>query len=124
MVVASFLTKDLLLPWQWGARWFLAHLRDGDVANNSLGWQWVAGTGMDAAPYYRVFNPVLQGQKFDPYGDYVRRYIPELAHLAGAAVHTPWEQTDGYVNGYPQRMVDHAAARNEALAAYAVIKNG
>lgn len=123
MVVASFLTKDLLLPWQWGARWFLSHLRDGDVANNSLGWQWVAGTGMDAAPYYRVFNPVLQGQKFDPTGDYVRRYVPELAHLPGASVHTPWEIADGYAHGYPQRMIDHAQARQDALAAYTMIKN-
>jgi deoxyribodipyrimidine photo-lyase len=123
MVVASFLTKDLLLPWQWGARWFLTHLRDGDVANNSLGWQWVAGTGMDAAPYYRVFNPVLQGQKFDPTGDYVREYVPELTHLPGAAVHTPWESPDGYAHGYPLRVVDHAQARQDALAAYTTIKN-
>ena len=123
MVVASFLTKDLLLPWQWGARWFLTHLRDGDVANNSLGWQWVAGTGTDAAPYYRVFNPVLQGQKFDPEGDYVRRFVPELAHLPGAAVHTPWDQPDGYQGGYPHRIVDHAEARKAALAAYAEVKS-
>lgn len=122
MVTASFLTKDLLLPWQWGARWFLSHLRDGDVANNSLGWQWVAGTGTDAAPYYRVFNPVLQGQKFDPEGDYVRRYIPELRHLPGRSVHTPWDQPDGYDEGYPRRLVDHAQARIDALAAYDAVK--
>ncbi len=122
MVTASFLTKDLLLPWQWGARWFLSRLRDGDVANNSLGWQWVAGTGTDAAPYYRVFNPVLQGQKFDPAGDYVRRYVPELRHLAGGSVHTPWDQADGYRNGYPRRLVDHAEARLDALAAYDAVK--
>lgn len=123
MVVASFLTKDLLLPWQWGAQWFMTHLRDADVANNSLGWQWVAGTGTDAAPYYRVFNPVLQGQKFDPDGTYVRRFVPELAHLAGAAVHTPWDHPDGYRDGYPHRMVDHAEARRAALAAYAEVKS-
>ena len=122
MVVASFLTKDLLIPWQRGARFFLDHLRDGDVANNSLGWQWTAGTGMDPAPYYRVFNPVLQGLKFDPNGDYVREFIPELRHLPGAAVHEPWDQPDGYAGGYPDRIVDHAAARKSALAAYELVK--
>ena len=122
MIVASFLTKDLLLPWQWGARWFLDHLVDGDVASNSLGWQWCAGTGMDPSPYYRIFNPVLQGERFDPDGDYVRRWVPELAHLSGRAAHTPWDQPDGYAHGYPQRMVDHARARDEALDAYRAVK--
>ncbi|MFN8126518.1 MAG: deoxyribodipyrimidine photo-lyase [Candidatus Nanopelagicales bacterium] len=122
MVVASFLTKDLLIPWQRGARWFLAHLRDGDIANNSLGWQWTAGTGMDPAPFHRVFNPVLQGLRFDPDGDYVREFVPELRHLAGPAVHEPWDHADGYAHGYPARMVDHREARVAALAAFADIR--
>ena len=124
MVVASFLTKDLMIAWQRGARWFLDHLRDGDIANNSMGWQWTAGTGMDPSPYYRVFNPVLQGLKFDPDGDYVRRYVPELRHLHGSAVHEPWNHPDGYAHGYPRRIVDHAEARAAALAAYEVVKSG
>ncbi len=123
MVVASFLTKDLLLPWQWGAEWFLRHLVDGDVANNSLGWQWCAGTGMDPSPYYRIFNPVLQGERFDPDGDYVRRWVPELAHLPGRRAQTPWDQPDGYAHGYPRRIVDHAGARDAALAAYQQVKS-
>ena len=118
MVVASFLVKDLHLWWVHGARWFMAHLRDGDVASNSHSWQWVAGTGTDAAPYFRVFNPVAQGRRFDPDGTYVRRYVPELAHLAGAAAHEPWAAGDGYAGGYPQRLVDHAAERAEALRRY------
>ena len=122
MIVASFLTKDLLLPWQWGARWFLDHLVDGDVASNSLGWQWCAGTGMDPSPYYRIFNPVLQGERFDPDGAYVRRWVPELAHLPGRAAHTPWDQPTGYDHGYPRRMVDHARARDDALDAYRAVK--
>lgn len=122
MIVASFLTKDLLLPWQWGARWFLDNLTDADVASNSLGWQWCAGTGMDPSPYYRIFNPVLQGERFDPDGNYVRRWVPELAHLAGRAAHTPWDQPDGYAGGYPLRMVDHAQARDAALGAYRAAK--
>jgi deoxyribodipyrimidine photo-lyase len=116
MIVASFLVKDLHLPWQHGARFFMQKLRDGDLASNQHGWQWVAGTGTDAAPYFRVFNPVTQGQKFDPDGEYVRRYVPELAHLPGALAHTPWEAEDGYAHGYPPRVVDHAAERLEALA--------
>ncbi|MGQ0467457.1 MAG: cryptochrome/photolyase family protein [Sporichthyaceae bacterium] len=115
MIVASFLIKDLHVEWQHGARHFMHHLRDGDLASNSLNWQWVAGCGTDAAPYFRVFNPVSQGQKFDPDGAYVRRWIPELAHLSGAAAHTPWDAPSGYSKGYPQRIVDHAAERIEAL---------
>jgi deoxyribodipyrimidine photo-lyase len=90
MVVASFLTKDLHVPWWHGARHFMQHLVDGDLASNSHGWQWVAGTGTDAAPYHRVFNPVLQGKQHDPDGSYVRRWVPELAEVAGAAIHEPW----------------------------------
>ena len=116
MVVASFLVKDLHVQWQHGARYFMRHLRDGDLASNSHGWQWVAGSGTDASPYHRVFNPVTQGEKFDPDGAYVRRYVPELAHLAGKRAHRPWDAEDGYDGGYPQRVVDHAEERLEALA--------
>ena len=104
MIVASFLVKDLHLPWQWGARWFLDQLVDGDMASNQHGWQWAAGTGTDAAPYFRVFNPTTQGEKFDPDGEYVRRWIPEL--------------DDG---DYPDPIVDHRAERAEALRRYAAI---
>ncbi len=115
MVVASFLVKDLHVEWQHGARHFLRHLCDGDLASNNHGWQWVAGSGTDAAPYFRIFNPVNQGRKFDPSGDYVRQYVPELAHLDGAAVHEPWDAQDGYAHGYPERIVDHKAERVESL---------
>ncbi|GAB3051845.1 deoxyribodipyrimidine photo-lyase [Intrasporangium mesophilum] len=118
MVTASFLTKDLHVWWPVGARHFLDRLVDGDLASNNHGWQWVAGTGTDAAPYFRVFNPVTQGRTFDPDGDYVRRWVPELAHLPGPAVHEPWRHPDGYANGYPERVVDHDAERREALARY------
>lgn len=123
MIVASFLVKDLHVEWQHGARFFMRWLRDGDLASNQHGWQWVAGSGTDAAPYFRVFNPVTQGTKFDPAGDYVRRYVPELRHLDGAAAHEPWKQPDGYAHGYPEPIVDHKAEREEALARYAEIKN-
>ncbi len=122
MVVASFLVKDLHLPWQLGAQHFMRWLADGDLASNSHGWQWTAGCGTDASPFYRVFNPVLQGLKFDPDGDYVRRYVPELRHLPGKAVHEPWKAIDGYVNGYPEPVVDHAVERDVALADFAAIK--
>lgn len=118
MVTASFLVKDLHMWWGHGARVFMELLRDGDMASNSQGWQWVAGTGTDAAPYFRVFNPVSQGRRFDPDGAYVRRYVPELAHVEGAAVHEPWEVADGLARGYPERVVDHAAERVEALRRY------
>ena len=118
MIAASFLTKDLHVWWPVGARHFLAHLIDGDVASNNHGWQWVAGTGTDAAPYFRVFNPVTQGVRFDPDGAYVRRWVPELAHLPGQAVHEPWAHASGYDGGYPRRIVDHAAERTEALRRY------
>jgi deoxyribodipyrimidine photo-lyase len=121
MVVASFLVKDLHLPWQQGAAEFMHWLRDADLASNVHGWQWTAGCGTDAAPFYRVFNPVLQGLKFDPDGDYVRRYLPELTHLPGAAAHEPWKHADGYRHGYPERLVDHAVEREIALADYRCI---
>ncbi len=120
MIVASFLVKDLHCPWQWGARFFLEHLVDGDLASNNHGWQWTAGSGTDASPYVRVFNPMLQGEKFDPSGDYVRRWVPALRGLSGDAVHTPWAH--GAPEGYPERMVDHAAERQDALARYEAVR--
>jgi len=122
MVVASFLAKDLHLDWRLGARHFMRWLADGDLASNQHGWQWVAGTGTDAAPYFRIFNPVAQGLRFDPDGEYVRRYLPELAHLPGASAHEPWDHPQGYDRGYPLRIVDHAAERAEALARYQAVR--
>ena len=118
MIVASFLVKDLHLPWQWGARFFMEHLVDGDIASNNHGWQWTAGTGTDAAPYFRVFNPTSQGAKFDPSGDYVRRFVPELADVDSKHIHDPSGLGLLAPEGYPAPMVDHAAERNEALARY------
>ena len=118
MITASFLTKDLHVWWPVGARHFLDHLIDGDVASNNHGWQWVAGTGTDASPYFRVFNPVTQGIRFDPHGDYVRRWVPELDHLSGKAAHEPWRSDQGYEQDYPLRIVDHAEERAEALERY------
>jgi deoxyribodipyrimidine photo-lyase len=123
MVVASFLVKDLHLEWQLGARHFMHWLRDGDLASNNHGWQWAAGSGTDAAPYFRVFNPVSQGIRFDPDGSYVRRYLPELRHLAGRDAHQPWECQDGYTEGYPERIVDHAQERAEALERFAELRS-
>ncbi|HSN78137.1 MAG TPA: deoxyribodipyrimidine photo-lyase, partial [Anaerolineae bacterium] len=130
MIVASFLVKDLLIDWRWGERFFMQHLLDGDPANNNGGWQWTAGVGTDAAPYFRVFNPVVQGQKFDPEGDYVRRWLPELAHVPAKYIHNPWtmppaeQSRAGCVVGsdYPAPIVDHAFARERTLAAYAQAK--
>lgn len=118
MITASFLTKDLHVWWPVGARHFLELLIDGDVASNNHGWQWVAGTGTDASPYFRVFNPITQGLKFDPQGDYVRRWVPELDHLPGKAAHEPWKSDTGYEQDYPLRIVDHAEERLEALERY------
>lgn len=113
MIVASFLVKDLHLPWQWGAEWFLDQLVDGDMANNQHGWQWCAGCGTDAAPYFRVFNPTTQGEKFDPAGDYIRRWVPELR-----SADDPHLRKGGRPNAYPEPIVDHAAERAEALRRY------
>jgi deoxyribodipyrimidine photo-lyase len=123
MITASFLTKDLHAWWPAGAQHFLNHLIDGDLASNTLGWQWTAGTGTDASPYFRVFNPITQADLFDPDGEYVRRYVPELRHLSGAAAHRPWEAADGYAHGYPERIVDHAAERAEALDRYQLARH-
>jgi deoxyribodipyrimidine photo-lyase len=122
MITASFLVKDLHLPWRWGARHFMDLLVDGDLAANQHGWQWTAGTGTDAAPYFRVFNPVTQGEKFDPNGDYVRRFVPELRDVPGKAVHQPWSLPDGPPAGYPEPMVDHKVERQEALDRYERVK--
>jgi deoxyribodipyrimidine photo-lyase len=115
MGVASFLVKDLHLPWQLGAAHFLEHLVDGDYASNNHGWQWVAGSGPQAAAFYRIFNPVGQGEKFDPNGDYVRRFVPELRDIPGKAVHKPWELPAEGGPDYPAPIVDHAAERAETL---------
>jgi deoxyribodipyrimidine photo-lyase len=122
MVVASFLVKDLHLEWQLGERFFAEHLVDYDVASNAHGWQWTAGTGTDASPYYRVFNPIEQGRRFDENGDYIRKYVPELAHLSAAEIHEPWLFLDGYSHGYPERVVDHAVERIESLERLKEIK--
>ena len=126
MITASFLTKDLLIDWREGERFFMQQLLDGDPASNNGGWQWTAGTGTDAAPYFRVFNPVLQGQKFDPQGNYVRQWVPELAKVPTKILHTPWEmpleiqkQVDCLIGrDYPAPIVDHAMARKRVLQAY------
>ncbi|WP_448625508.1 cryptochrome/photolyase family protein [Geodermatophilus sp. URMC 64] len=118
MIVASFLTKDLHVDWWRGARHFLRHLVDGDLASNNHGWQWVAGTGTDASPYHRVFNPVRQGQQFDPDGAYVRRWVPELRDVPARWIHEPWRAPDGVPVGYPPPIVEHAAEREVALARY------
>jgi deoxyribodipyrimidine photo-lyase len=122
MVVASFLVKDLHLEWQLGERFFAQHLVDYDVASNAHGWQWTAGTGTDASPYYRVFNPIEQGRRFDENGDYIRKYVAELAHLSAAEIHEPWLFLDGYSHGYPERIVDHAVERIESLERLKEIK--
>jgi deoxyribodipyrimidine photo-lyase len=122
MVVASFLVKDLHLEWQLGERFFAQHLVDFDVASNAHGWQWTAGSGTDASPYYRVFNPIEQGKRFDSNGDYIRKYVPELAHLSAAEIHEPWLYLNGYSKGYPERIVDHALERLESLERLKEIK--
>ncbi|HKY14744.1 MAG TPA: deoxyribodipyrimidine photo-lyase [Microthrixaceae bacterium] len=118
MVVASFLVKDLHLDWSRGARWFMQHLVDGDLASNSHGWQWVAGTGTDPSPFVRVFNPVAQSKRFDPDGDYIRRWLPELRAVPAPAIHEPWTLTGGPPAGYSMPIVDHATERREALVRY------
>ena len=132
MIVASFLAKDLLLDWRRGERWFMTQLVDGDLASNNGGWQWAAGTGTDAAPYFRIFNPVAQGERFDPAGAYVRRWCPELARVPQAFVHRPWEAPPLALAGagvtlgehWPFPIVDHAERREAALAMYAEAKAG
>lgn len=132
MVVASFLVKDLLIPWQEGAKWFWDTLVDADLANNTFGWQWCAGCGADAAPYFRIFNPVTQGERFDPEGSYVRRWVPELAKLPQKWLHRPWLASASVLTEagitlgktYPHPLVDHAQARIKALDAYQSMGRG
>jgi deoxyribodipyrimidine photo-lyase len=132
MIAASFLAKHLLLDWRLGEAEFMRHLVDGDVASNNGGWQWTASTGTDAQPYFRVFNPILQGRRFDPQGDYVRRWVPELRGVRGAAIHEPWtldaagQAAAGVRIGtdYPAPIVEHPAARERALAVYGATKAG
>lgn len=121
MIVASFLVKDLHVPWQWGAKFFMDHLVDGDVASNAHGWQWTAGTGTDASPFFRVFNPTGQSEKFDPTGEYLRRWIPEIAHLNNKSIHDPSSLGLLAPADYAEPMVDHAAERLEALARYKAV---
>ncbi|MCA0305429.1 MAG: DNA photolyase family protein [Proteobacteria bacterium] len=122
MIVASFLAKDLMVDWRVGERWFWDTLVDADPANNPAGWQWVAGSGADAQPYFRIFNPVLQGEKFDPDGAYVRHWVPEVARLPAQAVHKPWTARSQVDPAYPLPIVDHAQARDRALAAFRSLK--
>ena len=132
MIVASFLAKNLLIPWQEGARWFWDTLVDADLANNTLGWQWTAGCGADAAPYFRVFNPVLQGERFDPDGVYVRSWVPELARLPSQWLHRPWDADAGSLDAaglrlgqtYPRPIVNLKATRERALARFQALKRG
>lgn len=130
MIVASFLTKDLLIWWQDGARWFWERLVDASLANNSMGWQWAAGSGADAQPFFRIFNPVSQGERHDPDGEYVRRWIPELRGLPSDIIHRPWDASDDVLTDaavtlgetYPRPMVDHSDARDRALEQYDAIR--
>ena len=125
MIVGSFLVKDLLINWRRGAEWFWDTLVDADLANNSMGWQWVAGCGADAAPFFRIFNPIAQGEKFDREGTYVKRWVPELAQVPSRYIHAPWRAPDQVLRtagvtlglNYPEPIVDHAFARQRALDA-------
>jgi deoxyribodipyrimidine photo-lyase len=130
MVVGSFLVKDLGIDWRWGEKYFAQHLNDFDLSANNGGWQWVASTGCDAQPYFRIFNPISQSEKFDADGKFIRRYLPQLAQLPTADIHAPWLaspmtlQAAGVELGktYPQPIVDHAEARALTLARYGVVK--
>jgi deoxyribodipyrimidine photo-lyase len=126
MIVASFLVNHLLTDWRQGEAWFWDTLVDADPANNAFSWQWIAGSGPDSAPFHRIFNPVTQGEKFDPEGDYVRTYVPELANLPTSYIHRPWEATASVLGRagvelgktYPAPLVPHGPARKRALAAF------
>lgn len=121
MIVASFLCKDLLLDWRKGERYFMEHLIDGDFASNNGGWGFSASVGVDPQPYFRIFNPLLQSEKFDPDGDYIRKWIPELKDLDNKAIHEPYSRGGGKIaekNGYPRPLVEHKECRDRALNAY------
>jgi deoxyribodipyrimidine photo-lyase len=130
MVVASFLVKDLGIDWRWGEAYFATHLIDFDLAANNGGWQWASSSGCDAQPYFRIFNPINQSEKFDPQGKFIRRYVPQLSGLPDKAIHAPWLakpmelQAAGVVLGqnYPMPIVDHAQARAKTLLRYSVVK--
>ncbi len=132
MIVGSFLVKNLLIDWHEGERWFWDCLVDADIASNTASWQWVAGSGADAAPYFRIFNPVLQGEKFDKQGEYVRTYCPELSGLPNKYIHKPWDAPEKIMKeagiklgkDYPQPLVDLKASRQRALDAFSEIKGG
>ena len=124
MVVASFLVKHLLIDWREGERWFAHTLVDYDPASNPMNWQWNAGTGVESAPFFRIMNPILQSQKFDPDGAYIRTWVPELAGVSGADIHTPWQASLLQPTGYPSPIVEHTAARTRALAAWKAQKGG
>ena len=121
MIVASFLAKDLCLDWRKGERFFMEHLIDGDLASNNGGWGWSSSSGCDPQPYFRIFNPLLQSEKFDPNGDYIRQWVPELKDVKGKAIHAPFERLDkkGWARvaarGYPRPIVKHSEARDKAL---------
>ena len=131
MVVASFLTKHLLLNWRAGEEWFWDCLLDADIASNACSWQWVGGSGADASPYFRIFNPIAQGEKFDKAGAYTRRWVPELSKLPDKFLHKPWEAPDDVLSAaevrlgdtYPHPIVDHKTAREAALSAYGTLKS-
>ena len=131
MVVGSFLVKNLLLHWHHGERWFWDCLVDADLANNSAGWQWIAGSGADAAPYFRIFNPVMQGQKFDPDGKYTKKYLPELKDMPDKYLFNPWEAPEDVLvsanvklgKDYPFPIVEIGSSRQKALEAFATTKN-
>ena len=120
MIVASFLVKDLLIDWREGERWFMSQLIDGDLAANNGGWQWAASTGTDAAPYFRIFNPTTQGERFDKAGTFIRRWLPALEEVPEKSIHAPWAWADkaGVRLDYPRPIVDHGEARKATLAAY------
>ena len=130
MVVASFLTKHLLLNWRSGEEWFWDCLLDADIASNACSWQWVGGSGADASPYFRIFNPIAQGEKFDKSGAYTRRWVPEVAELPDKFLHKPWEAPGEVLSAagvrlgdtYPNPIVDHKTAREAALSAYGTLK--